>query len=85
MKEAIDTYQEGIRVLKIYSEDIEKIVDSATDFNDDNLWFNLKQATLRRNELLDKAEQLLNDACQTRSDLNVIFTDTRINVSRILF
>lgn len=64
---AIDEYNKAVNSLKLYNEEVKKIVDSSTEAIDINVWSTLKNKTMTRDNALRISEDL---ALAARKKLN---------------
>lgn len=66
---AIKEYNNAAGILKNYSDDVKKIVDSAVENIDVNAWATLKNKTMTRDSAVENAEQLALAARKTLNEL----------------
>jgi MICOS complex subunit MIC60 len=66
-KLAFDEYSRAVQALKVYNDDVKKIVDSSIENIDVNAWAALKNKTLTRDTAVEAAEQA---ALAARKKLN---------------
>lgn len=75
--QAIKEYNKAVQVLKVYNDDVRKIVDSAVENIDINSWAALKNKTLTRDTAVEAAEQA---ALAARKKLNELEQQVDKNV-----
>lgn len=77
---AVSEYEKAVGILKIYNDEVKKIVDSAVENVDVNAWAALKNKTLTRDTAVAAAEQA---ALAAHKKLNELETQIDKNVLKI--